>query len=151
MARRPENQPQLPLIIRRPTDEDLLEKLGRKRQEYQDRLIALGEHKHPQHLLFEGLASGSKVALDSMLKLRLLGQVLDTGEANSQDFSEAVINDPLFDVVYEVDPGFLEDRIKTACGIIDGYCRNGTSQMRGGNRPKIARQNISVCVIIKEA
>ncbi len=98
--RRLENQPRLPIIICRPTDEDLLEKLGRKRQEYQDRIKALGEYKHPQLLLFEGLASGSKVALYSMLKLRLLGQVLDEGEANSQDFSDAVINDSLFDVVY---------------------------------------------------
>ncbi len=119
-------------VIQRPTDDELLEKLRRKAQEYQGRITKQGPYTHPEQALFESLAAGSATVLDSMLKAQLLNEVLEVGEVRTWEFTLRMSEDPIFESAKSLNPALFGDRLASACAVIDAYCTGDYSRISGG-------------------
>ena len=91
----------------------------------------MGEYTHPEQLIVFGLAQGTTHPLSTILKERLLGEVLncENGEISTYTFTKQTSEDPLFQ---QVDPLTLAEVMGTVCAVIYAYCSGNAAQVTGG-------------------
>jgi hypothetical protein len=128
----PTSEMALPDELALPKDSLLIERLQAKLAEYKKRLVDLGEYTHPQQLVFEHLAMHSRSPVDTLIKIRVLSTLLETGRVNFVSLFDELIADDVFEPAKLMYPELLAHSYDNAYRVVWAYAHGKSDLVNGG-------------------